>query len=111
MKEIETIKINDVEYVRKALSLFGYKTTAPKSKNANGVDIFAVSEFTALSVEIKTAKNVSKNKSLFRIRSVEKGRINDDLIAIVFPNGYVLIEPMKHHLKNCNKTGDRFILI
>lgn len=102
--------IDGVEYVKKSLALLGYKTTNPKHVNANGVDIFAVKDDCVLSVEIKNAIK-PKNKNVFRVRGVEITRQNDDLIAIVFPNGYVLIEPMRDHLKCCNKQGDRFINI
>lgn len=102
--------INTITYrnVSKALRKFGYKTTKEKKSNANGVDMFAVKDSHVLSVEIKTASKVNNS---YRIRKVEKSRLGDDMIAIAFPNGYVLLEPMKQHLKSCNKSGDRFIFI
>jgi Holliday junction resolvase len=104
----ETMMIDDVKYVRKTLKQLGYKTTSPRHKNHNGIDIFAIKEDHVMSVEIKTACKI-KGKNALRVRRVEHNRKNDDLIAIVHPTGYVLIEQMKDHLKNCNKTGDRYL--
>lgn len=93
----------------KTLKRMGYKTTQPRKSTANGVDIFAIKKDRVLSVEIKSAKPASKGVNVLRVRKVEKNRINDDLIAIVLPSGYVLVEPMRDHLKSCNKNGDRFL--
>jgi len=92
--------------VSKTLKGLGYRTTQPKSENANGTDLFAISKDCVLAVEIKRA---TKIKNTLRVRKVEKNRMKDDLIAIVFPTGYVLIEPMKDHLRSCNSIGDRYI--
>ena len=94
--------------VSNALKLFGFKTTKPRNVNTNGADLFAVKDDYVLSVEIKLA-NKPKGKNVFRVRGVENNRKNDDLIAIVFPCGYVLLEPMRDHLKGCNSQGDRFL--
>ena len=98
------------EYVPviKTLNILGFKTTKPKHPNSNGTDICAIKENYILAVEVKRAVRV-KGKNVFRIRGVTKNRQQDNLIAIVFPCGYVLVEPMKDHLKSCNKQGDRFI--
>ncbi len=40
---------------------------------------------------------------------VKVQEIDDDLISIVLPNGYVLLEPMRDHLKSCSTSGDRFL--
>lgn len=89
---------------------FGYEeTTNPRASQSNGVDMYAIKEDRVLSVEIKKAMPV-KGRNVLRVRRVEEKRKGDDLVAIVLPNGYVLLEPMKDHLKLCNKTGDRFLL-
>ncbi len=95
--------------VIRTLKRMGYKTTVPRNKNANGVDIFAIKSDRVLSVEIKHATPPRKDGNVLRVRKVETNRLKDDLIAIVLPCGYVLIEPMKHHLLACNKQGDRFL--
>jgi Holliday junction resolvase len=105
MSKPESIMIDDVV---KTLQFMGYKTTKPRHINCNGVDIFAIKEDYVLSVEIKKAVQ-PKGNNVFRVRKVEINRQSDDLIAIAFPNGYVLVEPMKDHLKCCNKQGDRFL--
>lgn len=101
--------INSLEPVIKTLRKMGYKTTNPRNKNANGVDIFAIKDDRVLSVEVKHAKKPKADGNVLRVRKVEKNRTGDDLIAIVLPCGYVLIEPMKHHLLCCNNQGDRFL--
>lgn len=111
MSKPESIKIDDNTIrVKKYLKLLGYRTTTPKHPNCNGSDLFAISDNYVLSVEIKSVDKKS-NGNVFRVRGVSKPRKEDDLIAIVFPSGYVLIEPMRDHLKCCNKQGDRFINI
>lgn len=95
-------------FVISTLKKLGYKTTLPRNKNCNGVDLFAIKKDYVLSVEVKQA--ISRiNGSVLRVRKVETNRMNDDLIAIILPCGYVLIEPMRDHLKCCNKQGDRFL--
>lgn len=105
----ESMMIDDVKLTIKTLRKMGYKTTAPRNKSANGVDIFAIKNDRVLSVEIKTAKPASKTSNVLRVRPVELNRKKDDLISIVLPNGYVLIEPMRDHLKVCSKSGLRFL--
>lgn len=106
---MKKITVDGVKEVKKILLLFGYKTTAPEKEQYNGVDLYAIKKDKVFSVEIKMA-SIIKNRNVLRIRKVEKNRKQDDLIAIVFPNKYVLLEPMKDHLRNCNKTGDRYLL-
>ena len=55
-------------------------------------------------VEIKEA-SVLNRKMIVNI--LEDVRKNDDLICIVFPSRYILIEPMKNHLQCCNEDGRR----
>ena len=98
----------ETKLVLETLHQMGYKTTKPRHKNANGTDIFAIKEDNVLSVEIKKASSAN-GRAVLRILPVEKNRQNDDLIAIVLPNKYVLIEPMKDDLKCCNNQGYRFL--
>jgi Holliday junction resolvase-like predicted endonuclease len=105
MKKVDEVVIDGENLlVIKALKKMGFKTTKPRHKNANGSDLFAIKDNYVLSVEVKKA---TKIKNVFRTRRVT--RTHDDLIAIVFPFDYVLIEPMRDHLKCCNKGGDRFL--
>lgn len=107
---VETIKIPE-EYIHviKTLKKMGYKTTHPRSSTSNGVDLFAIKKDYALSVEVKKATYPNKKANVLRVRAVEKKRLSDDLIAIVLPNNYVLIEPMRDHLKCCSKDGTRYL--
>ena len=101
--------VDDIKLVKAAFKKLGYKTTSPRHKNANGPDVFAVNEHRSFSVEIKKARIANKGRTVFRVDPVEKNRREDDLIAIVHPSGYVLIEHMADHLKSCNLGGQRFI--
>ena len=98
-----------VSAVIKTLHKMGYKTTNPRHRNANGPDIFAITDKKAMSVEIKKASTPNNESSVLRVKAVEKNRRADDLIAIVLPCGYVLVEPMRDHLKACNSSGVRFL--
>ena len=71
---------------------------------SNGSDIVVVNGSDIWSVEVKPAQ---KADGYWRTNPVYEKRKSDDLVAIVFPCGYVLVEPMKDHLKSCNKSGQR----
>lgn len=58
-----------------------------------------------LSVEVKSA--IKKQKNLFQTEPVSKQRLSDDLIAIICNPQYVIIEPLKDHLKCCGPSGYR----
>lgn len=88
------------------LRLMGFRTLGLSHPNKNGADLFVIKGTRAFSVEIKTAE---PQRNSYRIRRVEAKRRNDDFIAIVFPSGYVLLEPMKQHLKLCSPSGQRTI--
>lgn len=95
-----------IDNIKKTLRLFGYKVLDQRAPQANGADRFIVKNNRAYSVEIKKAKAMPHSGN-YQTAPVEKNRRKDDFIAIEFPNGYVLFEPMKHHLKNCSKEGYR----
>jgi uncharacterized UPF0146 family protein len=98
--------INESILVSKALRKLGFSVRGIKHKNANGPDCYAIGKDKCLSVEIKVARQQSK--SAYSVRPVEQKRKGDDLVAIVLGN-YVLIEPMKQHLKNCSAKGYRML--
>lgn len=98
------------EIIKSIFEKMGYKVTEPKEYTSKGVDMHIIRDNKyVFSVEIKEAGYTNKSKNNFRTRKVL--RPYDDLIAIVFPSGYILIEPMKDHLRNCNKSGDRHFVI
>ncbi len=71
-------------------------------KNANGVDLWVQRPgHRPLSVEIKKVRKYIDGSS--QVDAVSKPRRKDDIIAIIFNKKYVLIEPMKDHLRNCSK--------
>lgn len=73
---------------------------------ARGSDLTISKNSMALTVEVKTA---AFSKRIWRISVVKKKRRNDDLIAIVYPGGKVLVQPMKDHLKLCMASGMRSV--
>lgn len=87
------------------LKKLGFKIVGSSPKTKNGPDLWVSKNNRIYTVEIKTAKKQRGDN--FQVRPVEKNRQKDDFIAIVFPCGYVLFEPMKHHLANCSKSGTR----
>lgn len=58
-----------------------------------------------MSVEVKRARRKKNNSA--EVDPVSNPRKNDDLIAIIINDKYVLIEPMEHHLKACSSKGTR----
>lgn len=88
----------------KALEKMGYKILTKAKKTANGPDLHVQKDDIIFRVEVKKARVVRRSMA---VHPVEPNRIHDDLIAIEFPSGYVLIEPMKDHLKSCAESGSR----
>lgn len=96
-----------MEAVTEALLKMGFKTIGRvRHKNANGPDLHVIRDERLFTVEIKKARKHSRRDTL-SVHPVEPARRKDDIIAIVFPSGYVLIEPMKDHLAACPKSGYR----
>lgn len=98
--EIETI-------IEREFAALGFKIIHFNSpKEANGVDCWVQKrDKKPLSVEIKKLRK--KQDNTYQVEPVCKNRRDDDLIAIIMNSEYVLIEPMKDHLKNCSKQGTR----
>lgn len=90
--------------VIKALEKMGYKILTKAKKTANGPDLHIQKDDIIFRVEVKKARVVKRSMA---IHPVEPARQHDDLIAIKFPSGYVLIEPMKDHLRVCAPNGSR----
>lgn len=88
----------------RALESMGYIILTQAKKTANGPDLHVQKDDVIFRVEVKKARSVSRSMA---VHPVEEDRCHDDLIAIQFPSGYVLIEPMQDHLKNCAPSGSR----
>lgn len=77
-----------------------------ESKNANGPDMWVrKTGGRPMSVEVK--KVTKKPNGQVATDPVGTPRRNDDLIAIICTPQYVLIEPMRDHLKACGPKGHR----
>ena len=87
-----------------ALEMMGYEILHVGKPNANGPDAHVRKGALILRVEFKKARPMKRST---QIHPVEPDRRHDDLIAIEFPSGYVLVEPMGDHLKCCAPTGGR----
>jgi hypothetical protein len=90
----------------KALEKMGYKILSKAKGTGNGPDLHVQKDRMIFRVEVKTAR-INKTKRSCAVHPIEPLRTHDDLIAIIFPSGYVLIEPMKDHLKSCAESGSR----
>lgn len=73
-----------------------------------GPDITFEDAGKTISVEVKTARLVAR-PSCWGVERVRHTRINDDMIAIVLPDGKVVLESMKDHLSKCTVRGRRSI--
>lgn len=93
------------ELTVKTFRKLGFKPLKTKPANANGPDLFVIKNDRAFSVEIKPTRKTRRGS--LQVPPVEKNRRGDDLIAIVLPSGYVLVEPMRDHLKSCTPKGYR----
>jgi hypothetical protein len=98
---------SDYQLILDEFSKMGYKIISwANTENTSGPDLHVQKENLVLRVEVKKARTrPGRNSSDTPI--VEEARKNDDLIAIVFPSKYVLIETMKNHLKCSSEYGTR----
>lgn len=70
----------------------------------HGPDLVCTIGALTWTVEVKPVSLFARS---WRVSSVKEKRKNDDLIALVLPNGRVYIDSMKHHLSKCGKMGTR----
>ena len=96
-----------MEQIAKTLTSLGFNILHIGKKNANGPDIWAIKDQRPYSFEVKKVK--LQRERCAQVPPVEPNRRKDDFIAIAFPSGYVLVEPMKDHLNNCSSKGYRSI--
>ncbi len=101
MKKIVSV----TDLVSKHFRRMGMRPLDAPKINANGPDLTVIYEGRALTVEIKRARRTRRNS--LQVPAVERNRRQDDLIAVVLPSGYTLIEPMADHLKLCTPKGYR----
>ena len=97
---------------RHELQRLGFQVGIPACSTQPGPDLVlaAIPKIGVAHVEVKLAMlSKCKRGKAWRVNRVGALRRKDDLIAIVFPSGYVHLDPMKDHLKLCNKSGDRYL--
>lgn len=92
--------------VAQALSALGFNIIHwNENPNTPGVDCWAQREGKSpVSIEVKL---LLKRSGCWSCDAVSGPRRNDDLVAIIFNESYVLIEPMSQHLKCCAPKGTR----
>lgn len=71
-----------------------------------GPDLYCKIGTMQWTVEVKTASYAARS---WRVGRVVPMRKNDDLVAMVLPNGRVYIDEMQCHLSKCMKGGPRTI--
>ena len=105
VKESKNKKGYDSELiVKRYFETLGYFV---KQSDMFGPDLTIENEFQTFTIEVKSA--IMTSKKACYIPSVYPKRLNDDIIAIVFPNNFVYIETMSEHLKQCRPTGGRSV--
>lgn len=94
----------NLEKIKQAFDALGFSVLSVGKKNANGPDMWILKNGLPKSVEIKVASRTPSGS--LQVHPVEPNRMQDDLIAIQI-NDYILIEPMRDHLKLCAPKGYR----
>lgn len=105
--DIKEQKLNDVSVnvqAAKAFELMGYKILTIVAGTENGPDMHIKKDELIFRVEIKKARKSNRSMA---VHPIENNRKNDDFVAVVFPSGYVFIEPMQDYLMNCADSGSR----
>ncbi len=73
-----------------------------------GPDLTLFGKTRPLFVEVKSVIKGPSNR--WYVAQVCKKRTKDDYIAMVFREDHIVVQPMNYHLKQCNKTGRRYII-
>lgn len=89
--------------VRLDLRARGFDVSATRRNGANGVDLTAMKNGIAITIEVKNIVNGRKSKT---VKPVQKSGLRCDWIALVF-GSEIIYQPMRDHLKCCGKTGTR----
>ena len=92
--------------VRQRLIEKGFQLDTQRDERCNGVDIVAMKNGKALLIEVKKAKLHNRAWQVDPVSKIQQTTCNT--IAIVLPNGLVIVEPMVQHLKLCAKNGVRY---
>jgi hypothetical protein len=61
--------------------------------------------------EVKSLSPAGENRRYWRTSAIKPKRVNDDLIAYVFPDGTVQVITMKLHLELSGVTGVRSFVL
>lgn len=78
----------------------------------HGPDLTCKMNSLSYTVEVKKANQLwhkCGRSGGWRVGPVTPKRRGDDLVAMVLPNGYVYIDSMENHLRNCSNSGARAI--
>jgi len=93
-----------VQAVRKYFLDRGFELNAERSPFANGKDLIVWRNGVCLTVEVKPARFSDRS---WRVDPLSESGKNSDLIAIVFPFGRILIQPISEHRTLCAANGMR----
>lgn len=78
--------------------------------NGWGPDLTICNGSRTWTVEVKTVTQVRrKGRHYWYVPPPMPNRRGDDFIAIVLPDGSILIEPMCEHLAKCNRSFTRYV--
>jgi hypothetical protein len=98
--------VDSEKAAERRFSDLGFKV---KRTEHTGPDLICSMGLFTWTVEVKRAFKHNKNRNSWRVQHVTPNRKKDDLLAIVLPNGYVYIDSMENHLKNCKSHGFRTV--
>ena len=92
------------EIVANTLKTQGWLVFDLKDDSANGCDLTIAKNGRTFRIEVKSVICSKKGRT---IKPVQKSGLKCDAIAILMPNGHVVLQPMDEHLALCSKLGTR----
>lgn len=98
--------IDSFDIVAKTFKEFGWTILDRPEDSDNNPDMIVVSNRRCLKIEIKTVREKKSNG--FEAYPISENQKSCDVVALVFPNGYVFIEKMSEYLCHISNTGYRY---
>lgn len=110
-------ELNPIPFIKKAVDAeraaaekFEQMGFEVKRTDCFGPDLLCSIGPLTWTVEVKSVTETKiKDRSYYVTGRVSRRRREDDLVAIVLPNGHVLIDSMPLHLAACNNGGGRSV--
>lgn len=97
--------LDSFDLVKNEFIKFGYKVLDKPDLNDINCDMYVVGHKKCLKVEIKNV--VEKKNGTWQSDYISDNQKKCDVVAAVFPSGYVFIESMEDYLKLSSENGYR----